>query len=303
MKKRLAFITILLTMASSHIVFAVSGVVNASSLNIRQNPSLSSYIMGFLPRDTSVNTLGKSGSFYKIIYKGKTGYVYSSYIKIRQATSSAAVVNVTGVGHISAWDLNVRKTPSTGNNVIGSLNPTSSINLYGIQDNYYRIKYSNNWAYIAKSYVKSGTTSTTTTASTSSVASISTQSSGTSKLSSLMLNAYRLLGIQYTWGGSSPSTGFDCSGLAQYIYKTIGVTLPRTTYDMIGSGTEVSINNLQPGDLIFFATDPSSSSPSHMGIYIGNNKFIQSPKTGDVVNISDFNEYFRSVFITGRRIL
>jgi len=300
MKKRLAFITILLTMASSHIVFAASGAVNASTLNIRQNPSLSSYIMGSLPRNTPVNTLGKSGSFYKIIYKGKTGYVYSSYIKIGQSTSSATVVNATGVGHISASYLNVRRTPSAGNNVIGSLNPTSSITLYGIQNNYYRIKYSNNWAYIAKSYVKLGTTPTSSVAS---VAYASTQSSETSKISTLMLNAYKLLGIHYTWGGTSPSTGFDCSGLAQYIYKTIGVTLPRTTYDMIGIGTGVSINNLQPGDLIFFATDPLSSSPSHMGIYVGNNKFIQSPKTGDIVNISDFNEYFRSVFITGRRIL
>lgn len=89
MKKKLALFVILLTMASSRIVFADTGVVNVKSLNIRQKPSLSSHVISSLPRNTKITTLGKSGSFYKVTYKGKTGYVYKSYIKIVQAKAAA----------------------------------------------------------------------------------------------------------------------------------------------------------------------------------------------------------------------
>lgn len=298
MKKRLALVTILLTLASSHIVFADSGVTNASSLNIRQKPSLSSSILSSIPNNTKISTLGKSGAFYKVTYKGKTGYVYSSYVKIVQAATVASVTSSsttkTGVGSTKVRGLNVRKTAATGNNVIGSLNPTNNISLYGTLNGYYKIKYANAWGYIAKSYVSTATTSAVVTIPLAGTALVS---STVSQKNSLMANADKLLGIRYTYGGVAPSTGFDCAGLVQYIYKTIGVTLPRTTYEQVGEGTAVSINNLEVGDLIFFIGD------AHVGIYVGNNKFIEARKTGTVVHIADLSGYWRTSFVTGRRIL
>ncbi|MBX4271867.1 SH3 domain-containing protein, partial [Clostridium estertheticum] len=147
MKKRLALATILLTLASSHSVFADSGVINVSSLNLRQKPSLSSSILSFIPINTKISTLGKNGNFYKVTYKGKTGYVDSSYVKIVQATTVAPIkvasTTQTGVGSTKVWYLNVRKTATTGNNIIGSINPTNNISLYGTQNGYYKIKYNN----------------------------------------------------------------------------------------------------------------------------------------------------------------
>ncbi|MBU3160851.1 C40 family peptidase [Clostridium frigoris] len=293
MKKRLALVTILLTLASSHTVFADSGVINASSLNIRQKPSLSSSILSSIPNNTKISTLGKSGAFYKINYKGKTGYVYSSYVKIVQATAVASATpsstTKTGVGSTKAWGLNVRKTAAIGNNTIGSLNATNNISLYGSLNGYYKIKYNNNWGYIAKSYVS--------TATPSLIATIPLVSSTASQISTLMSSANKLLGIHYTYGGTTPSTGFDCSGFVQYIYKTIGVTLSRTTYTQVEEGSAVSINDLKVGDLLFFIDN------SHEGVYIGNNKFIQAQKTGTVVHITDLSGYWRTSFVTGRRIL
>lgn len=293
MKKRLALVTILLTLASSHIVFADSGVINASSLNIRQKPSLSSSILSSIPNNTKISTLGKSGEFYKINYKGKTGYVYSSYVKIVQATAVASVTPSstakTGVGSTKAWGLNVRKTAAIGNNTIGSLNATNNITLYGALNGYYKIKYNNNLGYIAKSYVS--------TATPSAVATIPLVSSTASQISTLMSSANKLLGIRYTYGGATLSTGFDCSGFVQYIYKTIGVTLSRTTYTQVEEGSAVSINDLKVGDLLFFIDN------SHEGVYIGNNKFIQAQKTGTVVHTTDLSGYWRTSFVTGRRIL
>jgi len=107
--------------------------------------------------------------------------------------------------------------------------------------------------------------------------------------------AMRYLGVPYRWGGSSPS-GFDCSGFVMYVFSQIGVSLPHSSYAMMGMGTPVSMSQLQPGDLVFF------SGGSHMGIYIGSGQFIHAPHTGDVVKISSLSGYYSSAWAGGRRI-
>ncbi|AKA68124.1 NlpC/P60 family protein [Clostridium scatologenes] len=108
--------------------------------------------------------------------------------------------------------------------------------------------------------------------------------------------ASNFLGTPYVWGGTSPSPGFDCSGFTQYVYAHFGVSLGRTTYDQINDGSEVSRDQLQPGDLVFFGT---RSNPHHMGIYVGNGAYIHAPHTGDVIKISPMS---RNDYITARRV-
>jgi cell wall-associated NlpC family hydrolase len=107
--------------------------------------------------------------------------------------------------------------------------------------------------------------------------------------------AMRYLGVPYVWGGASPS-GFDCSGLVMYVFAQIGVSLPHSSYAQYGMGTPVSMSQLQPGDLVFFA------GASHVGIYIGGGQFIHAPHTGDVVKISSLSGWYASTFAGGRRI-
>jgi peptidoglycan DL-endopeptidase CwlO len=107
--------------------------------------------------------------------------------------------------------------------------------------------------------------------------------------------AMRYLGVPYVWGGSSPR-GFDCSGLVMYVFGQIGVSLPHSSYAQFNMGTPVSLSQLQPGDLVFFA------GASHEGIYIGGGQFIHAPHTGDVVKISSLSGWYSSEFIGGRRI-
>ncbi len=94
------------------------------------------------------------------------------------------------------------------------------------------------------------------------------------------------LGTPYVWGGESP-TGFDCSGLVQYVYRKLGITLPRTTYTQVKVGTPVpSLAQAQPGDLVFFAgSDGTTTNPGHVGIYIGNGQMIDAPYTGADVRV------------------
>ena len=107
--------------------------------------------------------------------------------------------------------------------------------------------------------------------------------------------AMQYLGVPYVWGGSTPR-GFDCSGLVSYVFAQIGVSVPHSSYSQFGMGTAISINDLQPGDLVFFA------GASHVGIYIGGGQFIHAPHTGDVVKISSLSGYYSSNFAGARRI-
>jgi cell wall-associated NlpC family hydrolase len=92
--------------------------------------------------------------------------------------------------------------------------------------------------------------------------------------------AKRYLGAPYRWGASGPNS-FDCSGFTSFVYRQVGVSLPRVSRAQIGAGQRVSRSDLQPGDLVFFG-----SPIHHVGIYVGGNSYIHSPRTGDVVKIS-----------------
>ena len=96
--------------------------------------------------------------------------------------------------------------------------------------------------------------------------------------------AERYLGIPYRWGGADPITGFDCSGLAMYVYAQLGIHLTHYTGSQWYEGARVPPSMLEPGDLVFF--EPSGDGPQHEGIYIGGGRFIQAPHTGDVVKIT-----------------
>ncbi len=108
--------------------------------------------------------------------------------------------------------------------------------------------------------------------------------------------AMRYLGIPYVWGGSTPS-GFDCSGFVMYVYAQVGVSLPHSSYAQYGVGVGVSRDQLEPGDLVFF------DGLGHVGIYIGNNEFIHSPHTGDVVKISSMTGWYAATYVGARRVV
>jgi cell wall-associated NlpC family hydrolase len=108
--------------------------------------------------------------------------------------------------------------------------------------------------------------------------------------------ALRYLGVPYRWGGASPS-GFDCSGFVMYVYARIGISLPHHAASQYGYGRAVARSVLRPGDLVFF------NGLSHVGIYIGDGRFVHAPHTGDVVKISSiWDSWYAATWVGGRRL-
>lgn len=107
---------------------------------------------------------------------------------------------------------------------------------------------------------------------------------GTPLQKAVVQGAQQFLGVPYVWGGEDPS-GFDCSGLVQYVFGKLGIKTPRVTYQQFAAGKKINPKNVQPGDLVFFRMEQQG--PGHVGIYVGNGKYINAPQTGDVVKISE----------------
>ena len=122
--------------------------------------------------------------------------------------------------------------------------------------------------------------------------------------STVLSRAVNVLGTPYRWGGSSPSKGFDCSGLVKYAFNDVAaVDLPRTSSEMAsGHGQKVDRKDLKPGDLLFF--NIKSRKVNHVAIYLGNDRFIHAPRRGKSVTIDTLKKpYWQSHYVVAKRVL
>jgi len=119
----------------------------------------------------------------------------------------------------------------------------------------------------------------------------------------IVRTANQFIGVRYRWGGQSSGTGFDCSGLTMVVYRLNGLELPRSSRQQWKAGRPVYQEQLLKGDLVFFATI-GGERVSHVGIYIGNNKFLHAPSSGRKIRISSMsNKYYKSRYLGARAYL
>lgn len=125
----------------------------------------------------------------------------------------------------------------------------------------------------------------------------------TASAGELAMHAMGLLGIQYKYGGNTPESGLDCSGFVRYVFKQAsGEDLPRTSRELNKIGTKVATHDLVSGDLVFFRT--VKNAVSHVGIYLGGDKFIHSPSAGGEVRVESMaGGYWKKKFAGGRRVI
>nr|WP_240126632.1 C40 family peptidase [Thermomonas alba] len=123
-----------------------------------------------------------------------------------------------------------------------------------------------------------------------------------SPIKAALQRAFSLLGTPYRYGGSSPEAGFDCSGLVGYVFRTIGIDLPRVSRAMAREGTRIiSRDALAEGDLVFFGR---RGRIDHVGIYIGNGQFLHAPRSGRDVTVSSLTSgYWAQKYVEARRLM
>ena len=151
-------------------------------------------------------------------------------------------------------------------------------------------------------------TSNSSNSSTDSISSVlgavaGSKTTGTTntKGADIVKNAQKYMGVPYVWGGTVP-TGWDCSGYTQYVMKESGITIPRTAAEQFAKGTAVNKNDLQVGDMVFFTTYKPGA--SHVGFYLGDNKFIHASSAAKEVTINSLTEtYYAERYIGARRYI
>ncbi|MBJ6980010.1 C40 family peptidase [Luteimonas sp. MC1782] len=124
----------------------------------------------------------------------------------------------------------------------------------------------------------------------------------TGRIQALLQRAMGLLGTPYRWGGTSPDSGFDCSGLVNYVFRTtLGIELPRVSREMASNGEKVERAALSAGDLVFFGR--RGTRVDHVGIYVGDGQFVHAPRTGRDVTVSSLDTgYWANRFLQARRV-
>ncbi len=129
-----------------------------------------------------------------------------------------------------------------------------------------------------------------------------TSKKGMAKGYAISKTAQSQIGKYYRFGGTSPKTGFDCSGLIMWAYEKHGIKVPRVTKDQARAGKKVHSSKAKPGDIVVFKSSATSSG-YHTAMYIGNNKFVHSPKTGAKIRVESLNSYWKPKVSSVRRIV
>ena len=127
---------------------------------------------------------------------------------------------------------------------------------------------------------------------------------GSAKADQIIETARALIGTPYSWGGTSPETGFDCSGYVRYVFAQNGYTLPRSTVEQTMVGQPITRRGLAPGDIVIFRLPGGGQRGLHTGIYLGDNTFIHSPRRGERVKEENIaSDHWTRWYVGARRIL
>lgn len=266
------------------------GTVTADALRLRSDAASDASILATASKDDIVVVEEQiDDGWYKVDYKSIEGYMSASYLTVE----STVDVDL-GYGRVrtDGSPLNVRSGPSTDYDQVTTLHSGSVISLTGIENGWYQISYKDITGYVSSDYVVTCKDSTGARGDSDVGSSLGQQ---------VVDYAIQYLGTPYVWGGNGPNC-FDCSGLTKYVYSHFGYQLNRTASAQLSNGISVSRSDLQPGDLVFFDNGRVSTPVSHVGIYIGDGRFIHASTNSYTVEISNLSGHYLNTYVYARRI-
>ena len=248
--------------------------------NLRNAPSTNGLIVGRFYPNTGMEILEDMGNgWYRITSGGIEGYVNSSLVLTGQQAKDQALRYENMWIRITAGSLNVRMEPSTDAGILARVTGGQTYRVVRDEGEWYKITIGSEEGYVSRDYAMLGYT----------VA----QAENWNQIANLSGPALTIaqwgmqyLGLRYVYGGESMSTGVDCSYFSGMCMSQAGIRLPRTSREQAERGTPVSIQDMRPGDLLFYATHGTID---HVAIYIGDNKILHAAQSIGCVSISAYN--------------
>ena len=286
--------------APSNTVTSTTGTAGtvkcSSSVNLRSAANTSSSILAELKNGTAVTVVSTANGWCKVTYSGKTGYIKQDYVSTTgSATNNTSASTGTAAVVKCSSTVNFRSAASTSSTVLGELKNGTAVTVLSTSNGWSKVSYAGKTGYISADYLVTASSGTAISPSNT-AASVSISA----KRQSVLNYAAQFLGVPYVYGGSTPS-GFDCSGFTSYVFKNTVGSIPRVAQAQYDATTRVSRDDLLPGDLVFFGS--STSSISHVGIYVGSNQFIHAPSTGDVVKYSSLTGSYATRYQGAGRVI
>lgn len=302
------------------------GFVTASALRLRAEPNTNCETLDIAYNGEVVVVTDLQGDWYKVIYNLQEGYMHSDYLSVLDRENAEL-----GYGEVNATYVNLRSGPSTSHGAVNMADIGDKVYIIGLNCGWYKVIFEDDICYIRSDFVdltevpyeniKSNKTPLFFRGGVSIGVypsadvlnnSSSSNNSGNTDYSNnydsesigyqMAQKALSYNGYPYVWGGASPSTGFDCSGLVYYIAKCFGYSIPHGSTSQYAYGTYVEKADLQPGDFVFFE-NTYTEGISHCGIYIGDGKFIHASSSETGVKISSLNDtYYINHYYGARRI-
>ena len=260
-------------------------VISSGNLNIRQEASTDSEVVGILTNHNACELLEDAGDWYKVTSGKVTGYVSKQYLVTGAEAEAIAQQEIKTVATVNTETLNVRAEKSTEAAVLSQVGNSEAFTVNSIADGWVEISVDDSVGYISQDYVT--VAQALPTAKT--IEQVKYGDGVSDVRASVVSYALQFVGNRYVWGGTSLEKGVDCSGFTMRILGKYGISLPHSSKAQPSYGTKISASEAKPGDLFFYG---SGRSISHVAIYIGNGQIVHASNKRDGIKVS--NAFYRS---------
>lgn len=266
-------------------------VISSGNLNIRQEASTDSEVIGILTNHNACELLEDAGEWYKVTSGKVTGYVNKQYLVTGDEAEAIAEQEIKTVATVNTETLNVRAEKSTEAEVLSQVGNSEAFTVNSVADGWVEISVDDSVGYISQDYV----TLAQALPTAKTIEQMKYGDGVSDVRASVVSYALQFVGNRYVWGGTSLENGVDCSGFTMRILGKYGISLPHSSKAQPSYGTKISASEAKPGDLFFYG---SGRSISHVAIYIGNGQIVHASNKRDGIKVS--NAYYRNPICVAR---
>ncbi len=279
--------------------FAEQAAVTGDNVNVRSGPGTGWPVTASLQAGTTVEVTDRTDpDWFQVSWEGGSGYVFSVYLQLDgeagwNNSSKEFLQQEPAAGYITGMHVSLRAGPGTSYAILGSYSNGKALTITGSVGPWKEVTIEEKNGYIYEDYVREGLYKSAVAAA---------RAAGSDPGKEIADYALTFVGTPYTWGGSSPATGFDCAGFVQYVFSQYGYTTSRIANDIRLDGEPVEPEDLQPGDILCFYS--GSHYVGHVGIYVGDGTFVHAANSvSGVVTTSLSSGYYATRGYEIRRIV